>query len=455
MNNNSTRTVNTPNQIPSLKAPELLEDLSWMPIFRLSLSSKELFHSNFLEFLWRSDSSAFIRMIRNLLNDQGVLPDSHEYFLDREKENFDICIYHLEDDLNPRGRKKAKDAPNEKPPQRVVYDLIIENKVKSIPYREQLKKYVERIERKKRKDDHWKTRYLLLSLAESFPDKSEKGEVVVSFEIKKGKRDFPIVAAWKIVNYLTLRDEIRNGWNDSEGSSYISDYCDFIYRLHYLQQAILSSILDQNADEPLFKDYDLYKEHRLHDLYVKLRCTKFMMHLKDRLGSVRVNLLPANEVRKQTEPGVYLNVNVFNGVGQVGALVWDGGKTGMRDLYEVIVQGEQFRHGIGQNPSSSKEKDWDRLNEMWDRLNKDPNSLSFSYLHNILDMTDPDIIPENANKKEKKGRPYDAYDSGYIYRYIPCGDWKALTLLENMSKDIEEIAKKLNVIPSPIPKNET
>lgn len=449
---NTPRPVYIPEQIPSLTAPVLLEDLSLMPIFRLSLSSKELFHSNFLEFLWMSDPSAFIQMIRNLLGDDA-LPDGFDYYLDREKENFDICIYHLVKDLKQRGKKNTIEDPK-----RVVYDLIIENKVKSIPYREQLEKYVERVERKRRRDDP-EPKYLLLSLAESFPDKTENDEVVVPYNIKQGRKEKTGNATWKIVNYLTLSKEIRDGWEDPKGSSYITDYCDFIYRLHYLQQAILSTILAPNADEPLFKDYELYKKHRLHDLYVKLRCTKFMMHLKDSLSQRRVpvDLVTADKVREQTEPGVNLNVNVFNGVGQVGALVWDGGNSVKRDLYEVIVQGEQFRHGIGQEKesSSSKEKDWDRLNEMWDRLNKDRNSLSFSFLHNILGKTDPGIIPENANKKEKNGRPYDAYDNGYIYRYIPCGDWNALTLLESMSKDVEEIAKKLNVIPNPIPKNET
>ena len=115
--------------------------------------------------------------------------------------------------------------------------------------------------------------------------------------------------------------------------------------------------MEPKADEPLFKDYDLYKKHRLHDLYVKLRCTKFMMHLKKSLmiKGVPVYLEPAADVRKK-DVGVYLNVNVFNGVGQVGALVWDGGNRGNRDIYEVIVQGDQFRHGIGEDSSKSKDK---------------------------------------------------------------------------------------------------
>ena len=431
------RPVYTPEQIPGLSASELLEDLSWMPIFRLSLSSKELFHSNFLEFLWMSDRSAFVRMIRNLLHDQDLLPkDPQEYYLDREKENFDICIYHLVDDSKGMvgAQEKAK---------RVIYDLIIENKVKSIPYKGQLLKYVGRVERKRRNNDP-EPKYLLLSLAESFPDKNKDGSVVVRYKVNKGKKPKEGDATWKTVNYLTLSEEIRKGWKDTEKSSYITDYCDFIYRLHYLQRAILSTVLEPKADEPLFEDYDLYKKHRLHDLYVKLRCTKLMMHLKNSLmiRGVPVYLEPAADVRKK-DAGVYLNVNVFNGVGQVGALVWDGGKRGNRDIYEVIVQGEQFRHGIGEESSSSKDKDWNRLNELWNRLEKD--ELSHSFLHGILGMTDQDIMPKTINRKEKRGT-YDAYDSGYIYRYIPCKTWKALRLLRDMTGDVEDIARKLNVI---------
>ena len=127
----------------------------------------------------------------------------------------------------------------------------------------------------------------------------------------------------------------------------------------------------------------------------------------------------------------------------MGALVWDGGKRGNRDIYEVIVQGEQFRHGIGEESSSSKDKDWNRLNELWNRLEKD--ELSHSFLHGILGMTDQDIMPKTINRKEKRGT-YDAYDSGYSYRYIPCKTWKALRLLRDMTGDVEDIARKLNVI---------
>ncbi len=427
----------TPEQIPSLTAPELLEDLFWMPIFRLSLSSKELFHSNFLEFLWMSDPSAFIQMIRNLLGDEEALPDGNDYYLDREKENFDICIYHLVDDLNPRRRKKAEEDPNVKP-QRVVYDLIIENKVKSIPYKEQLVKYVERVERKRREADS-RPKYLLFSLAEVFPDKTSQNEVAFKFIIKKGRKTEPGSVAWKVVDYLTLYNEIQTRWKDSEGSSYISDYCKFIYRLHFLQKAILNTM----GSEHLFKEYEKFKEHRLHDLYIKLRCTKFMMQLRNRLmKSIPVEILAANLIREKdkttkqyrNKAGVYLNVNVFNAVGQVGALIWDG----KGDIYEVVIQGEQYRHGINPREKETGKDKRDMLDKMWNRHLNDPRANQF--LNKVLNK-----VPHECKNKDKAG-PYNEYDDAYIYRYVNYKDLvqNVEQLLDVMAQDIVATYNTLN-----------
>lgn len=84
-------------------AEKCLQDLHSKPIFRLSLGSKELFHSNFLEYLWdckRNDDGSFdrecfISMIRMLFNDENILNGPvDKYILSREKENFDVCIFH-------------------------------------------------------------------------------------------------------------------------------------------------------------------------------------------------------------------------------------------------------------------------------------------------------------------------------------------------------------------------
>ena len=48
-----------------------LDDMGQLPIFKLSLGSKELFHSNFLEFLWDYDKNCFIEMVNSLLKSTG------------------------------------------------------------------------------------------------------------------------------------------------------------------------------------------------------------------------------------------------------------------------------------------------------------------------------------------------------------------------------------------------
>lgn len=70
-----------------------------------------------------------------------------------------------------------------------MYDLILENKVKSIPYKEQLKKYEDKI-----KEENNPV-YLLLSLVSKFPDERN-------------------VAPWVIVHYDKLKRAIESQKED-------------------------------------------------------------------------------------------------------------------------------------------------------------------------------------------------------------------------------------------------
>ena len=104
-----------------------LEGLHQNPMFRISLGSKELFHSNFLAFLWDCDKQAFLNMIYHLLPEGkkinvSELLKKEGLTIYREKENLDLCICHTENNKE-------------------CIDIIIENKVKSIPYIEQLDEY--------------------------------------------------------------------------------------------------------------------------------------------------------------------------------------------------------------------------------------------------------------------------------------------------------------------------
>ena len=57
----------------------ILSNLNGEPMFKMSLGSKELFHSNFLEYLWGVDSNSFKKMICDLLGDHKVFKSDVEY----------------------------------------------------------------------------------------------------------------------------------------------------------------------------------------------------------------------------------------------------------------------------------------------------------------------------------------------------------------------------------------
>ena len=97
-------------------------ELEPSPMYNMSLSSKELFHSNLLAWLGNTQETKafFVDIVDKLAGIKLDLNDS--WTVEREDKNFDLCI------------KKGKD-----------YLLVIENKVKSIPRKAQLDEYVGKI----------------------------------------------------------------------------------------------------------------------------------------------------------------------------------------------------------------------------------------------------------------------------------------------------------------------
>ena len=427
-----------------------LDEIGKLPIFKLSLGSKELFHSNFLEYLWycrrkadgNYDRYCFIKMIRTLLQNEQILTgDADKYILSREKENFDVCIYHKE------GKKE-------------VYDLIIENKVKSIPYKEQLKEYVGKVAKKKQQIA---PSYLLLSLAKEFPDKGNTDVIDVSVMLDNKVISGP----WKVVDYFSLKEAIwaQEGWRKE---SFVEEYCTFIECLDRLGGEILDSI----GKEFLFPNVEVFKKERIHDLYIKMRCSWFVTALKNRLekeiGPGKVKIISKFDDRSYG--CVNLNVAMNQGNGQIAAWICDSdnkdkdGKP-ISNTFEIVIQGDQYRHGINQmdiNPEEAKTMPKiDRLNALYDRIENglddcDPFLfLNFAGEFNCFDFKSKDIRPDankkvhyfrNKDKTEKSG-PFDCYSDSYIYRYGKINNYKDETfkvdkLLETMVADIKRIYYK-------------
>jgi len=205
---------------------EAFKTLKESPLFNLSLSSKELFHSNM--FYWICET--YRETLGPILAENIGLEAETIEETEREKLNTDLIIHFKED-------KK----------------VVIENKVKSIPNPAQLKKYEQKIT--------GISKFVLLSLFEP------------SFE--------PVSTNWKHIDYRDyckileeLISELEKGQNlclDKPDYSYhlslLKDYTKFIAALVAITETI--TIDFENGLFDFHKNHSQYQEIRLHDLYTK------------------------------------------------------------------------------------------------------------------------------------------------------------------------------------------
>ena len=225
---------------------EPLEILRESPLFNLSLSSKELFHSNFLWWLGSNERTfPLFKQTMEKFVGKKLQWTFGEICVEREKKHFDLCV------RNKTGQQVL---------------LILENKVKSIPTQKQLDGYC---------NDKLKVEnYVLLSLATEFPDKTA---------IEKD-------TCWKICSYADLAGVLEtkfDGLTPYE-QSLINDYRTFILSLHELAQQWINEV---TADSLFItKRPDKVEECRLHDLYDKLRFSKLALMLQEKLTDTNVGV---------------------------------------------------------------------------------------------------------------------------------------------------------------------
>jgi hypothetical protein len=136
---------------------------------------------------------------------------------------------------------------------------------------------------------------------------------------------------------------------------------------------------------------------------------------------------PANLKNHQQ---VYLNWNVFNAVGQIAAFIYRGGN----EIYEIVIQGNQYRHGINYYDASDTQlKSWIQsknvkaITKIWNRVHK--NSFMNGY------YWEQHLQP--FNKQYREGKQYCQYKPDYVYRYRDISKEKIGDLLKGMVEDIQ------------------
>jgi hypothetical protein len=190
-------------------------------MFNLSLSSKELFHSNFLAFLFSRDNTLFCEIL-------GV--DAFEFDVKREHKNIDIEII---------GKQKK---------------YLIENKVKDIIENDQ----IEKIEKSCKKGEY--EQFVLFSL--------------LGNNLEMTGQEHPL---WKEIGYEKIIEILRKrNFQDQYITSIKDDYCDFMSAMISLLKAQYA-----NCDKyTLFRKgnavFQQFEEIRLHDLLIKYGMSHFL-----------------------------------------------------------------------------------------------------------------------------------------------------------------------------------
>lgn len=321
--------------------PYPIEILKKSPMFNLSLSSKELFHSNFLYWLSTlNNGETFKDMVKTCFDVD--LPDSYE--IKREYNNFDLCVVTKESEVNKK---------------RIVEKLllVIENKVKSIPTIEQLQKYDDKIGKKWPEPENVKKILLSLTANDINPYTNEKQD-----------------NQWKCVGYDRVCDFLENVKIDVPyKQSLIEDYCEFMRNMinlvgewketigkeeHFLlNYYVRDSKIAEDSNEQDVPDkqegynghYVNAKELRIHDLYGKYRTYLLKDELHKLLKNNELDEIAEKVGIKLTPQVAYSNeqpileVMITSASGKIGEL----GDTKIEpEAFFISLQGNQYRHAI-------------------------------------------------------------------------------------------------------------
>lgn len=388
----------------------IASELEKSPMFQLSLSSKELFHSNFLYWIWRESPTMF-RNIINCITDGKAHSDDwpESYVVAREHKHYDLSVWEGEPD-------KSK----------VL--LILENKVKSIPNKKQLDEY------HKDKD----AKYILLSFSKDFPEK----KLIEDDE-------------WCIVHYDDLARALTQ-WNSMTGyyREIISDYCRFILNLQELVTESKINHTDNWTDDSGLSA--TFESLRIGDLYKKLRYGQILCFITERpitkTCSKPINwtsnihdILEGEKCgRKQRDSSkapkpfqeVYVNYGMTNSQGFFEVKI----KVSNDTVFLIQVQGNQYRRAIERKGTYKENIDW---------LNNQNSNLYKFFAHSKEEFPDfrysdslKKVSPFRPKKKDNEQNGFCKFGNWFIYQYVEIEDSTTVkSVAKAVIKDIYEVLK--------------
>lgn len=365
---------------------QTINKLKSSPLFNLSLSSKELFHSNFLFWLGQNYPNEFGLLFRDYITKKTESSSITHIF--REKENIDLSFVYSNNQ-----------------------EILVENKVKSIPCLKQLKEYSEKNPNKN---------YLLLSLSEPLFFSSQK-------TLQIGD------AIWHYLSYSELKDKLRiaiDGIENSYHRQIVEDYLLFIEGLvevNSLCQVGGNDLFDfHSLDNNTF--YNSLKDIRLHDFYQKkkyeLLAFEVYRKLKESNNYIAKLVEFGEELNWESQtPLIYTGFGMARGVGLMDMkyLVAENLTLGIQ------IQGEHYRMVVEDNNGQIAHRIKEELdNDYWFDLSRSfPNEKVY-----------PNIT-----------RGFNAFGKSFFYKSVKLGSNKSVNeVVEFILKDVELINSNLTEI---------
>lgn len=427
----------SPRQI--IEEQELIDTLQNNAVFQLSLSSKELFHSNFL--YWLATDSHTLELFKDVLKLFGASISANynhgQFIAKREYKNFDFCICERDD--------SAIDGCGE-----IVF--LLENKFKSIANNKQLEEYCGKVllhnaehaleiykrsvkpiapdtEVNFQKERYRKEGYSTLKKEvdrikdaiklNNVPCVNGKLPALTLLSLQNPNNSIT-QKCWNVVTYKSYASLLAvNVYkvNDSFSRQMISKYADFI--------ACFADFVDSNMPNDIVNEkWDIVdgknclKTIRMNDIWVKLIGSNIVELLSTTLSKKGYNvwtdlsckeILDSNSIVKKGE------VSVTCGMTRSTEFITINLKVSNDMLFNIQIQGGEYRRCIEMTDKDAKSKAKGYIIEyaktncpfLLDMFCLPPKTLTHDYYQNV---TEGCLYPNSK-------KIFNMYGEGFKYQH--------------------------------------
>ncbi len=362
------------NMMTNTKFDQCIEGLKGSSMFYMSLGSKELFHSNFLYWLYVVCPEYFVKVMHSLANVEKFWWEDSQYTIDvrREDKNFDLSVWLL--------------VSKEQEPEYWISVLVLENKMKSLPYREQLEEYVGKVtevwrnsklvKSNLKSDPTWIDKHNVTLILLSLLEPTNKGELTEP--IGENISNIEVKYRWESKTYNDLVISLKALEKQAIESivleskffhSIIDDYCRFVGSLFTIANEDwkitgAENYLEKVCPKSLSKGEDkrrivILDSLRIADIREKIIYDQLLSILEESLKKLDSNV---KRVKKEllfdiykgkpidrNENRILCRTNYFHKIGLFEAMYMIRGKGNSNDepfYFTIQIQGKDYTHGL-------------------------------------------------------------------------------------------------------------